>query len=100
MDRLTLLQAELNMHALPDGRRAQLEQLLTVAAAQLTQRGITLDGESVKDNYLQVEYAAWLYRRRMQQADAGIPRYLQTDIHDRLIAEKGRVNRGETDVHL
>jgi len=94
VDKLTLLQAELNMHTMPDGRKAQLEQLLEVAASQITQKGITLDETSTKDAYLQVEYAAWLFRRRTQQANSQIPRYLQLDIHDRLIAEKGRVDHG------
>lgn len=94
MDKLTLLQAELNMHSLPEGRAAQLEQLLTVAASQIAQKGITLNDADDKDAYLQVEYAAWLYRRRAQTATAQMPEFLRLDIHDRLIAEKGRVENG------
>lgn len=94
MDKLTLLQAELNMHSLPEGRAAQLEQLLTIADYQLEQKGIHLRPESTSDAYLQVEYAAWLWRRRAQKDTAGMPRYLQVDIHDRLVAEKAKGDDG------
>ena len=94
MNKLTLLQAELNMHSLPEGRKAQLEQLLTIAASQLEQKGIHLKEGVTKDDYLQVEYAAWLWRRRAQTDTAAMPRYLQVDIHDRLISEKAQVKDG------
>lgn len=95
LDKLTLLAAELNMHSVPEGRKAQLEQLLTVAASKITQTGITLDDSDAGDVHLQVTYAAWLFRRRAQTVDnAGMPRWLQLDIHDRLIHEKGTVNDG------
>lgn len=94
MDKLTMLMAELNMHAAPAGRAEQLRQLLTVAASQIEQKGIHLAEDDVKDAYLQVSYAAWLYRRRAQTDSAMMPRYLRMDIHDRLIAEKGRVQDG------
>lgn len=94
MDKLTMLMAELNMHTAPAGRTDQLRQLLEVAASQLAQKGVHLAEKDVKDAYLQVSYAAWLYRRRAQTDSAMMPRYLQLDIHDRLIAEKGRVSDG------
>lgn len=90
MDLMSLLQAELNMHSLPDGRRAQLADLLAVAARRLAGRGISLDPMDPSDAHLQVEYAAWLYRRRSLTAPAEMPRYLRMDINDRLIAEKAR----------
>lgn len=97
LDKLTLLAAELNMHSVPEGRKAQLEQLLTVAASKLAQTGITLDDGDTGDVHLQVTYAAWLFRRRAQTVDnTGMPRWLQLDIHDRLIHEKGSVSDGES----
>lgn len=95
IDRMTMLQAELNMHNLPEGRREQLQQLLDVAASRIKQKGITLNAENDPgDAHLQVEFAAWLYRRRAKAESAMMPRYLQLDIHDRLIAEKARVPDG------
>lgn len=94
IDRLTMLQAELDMRNAPAKRLEQLQQLLDVAEDRIQRHGITLSTESAGDAQLQVEYAAWLYRRRAQTAPAAMPRYLQLDIHDRLIAEKGRVDDG------
>lgn len=90
MDNIALLQAELNMHSLPEGRRAQLQDLLDVAARRLARRGISLDPMDPDDIHLQVEYAAWLYRRRSLTAPSEMPKYLRMDINDRLISEKAR----------
>lgn len=93
-DLLNLLAAELDMHSLPDQRKRQLQSYLDVAAERIREKGITLDASNSEDVHLQVEYAAWLFRRRRQEASKLMPEYLRTDIHDRLIAEKGRVSNG------
>lgn len=93
-DFLNLLAAELDMHSLPDQRKSQLQGYLNVAAERIREKGITLDTSNSEDVHLQVEYAAWLFRRRRQEASKMMPEYLRTDIHDRLIAEKGRVSNG------
>lgn len=93
-DLLNLLAAELDMHSLPEQRKRQLQSYLDVAAERIREKGITLDASNSEDVHLQVEYAAWLFRRRRQEASKMMPEYLRTDIHDRLIAEKGRVSNG------
>ena len=93
-DLLNLLAAELDMHSLPDQRKSQLQSYLDVAAERIREKGITLDASNSEDVHLQVEYAAWLFRRRRQEASKLMPEYLRTDIHDRLISEKGRVSNG------
>ena len=93
-DLLNLLAAELDMHSLPDQRKIQLQSYLDVAAERIREKGITLDASNSEDVHLQVEYAAWLFRRRRQEASKLMPEYLRTDIHDRLISEKGRVSDG------
>ena len=93
-DLLNLLAAELDMHSLPDQRKSQLQSYLDVAAERIREKGITLDASNNEDVHLQVEYAAWLFRRRRQEASKLMPEYLRTDIHDRLISEKGRVING------
>ena len=65
-----------------------------MAAERIREKGITLDTSNTEDVHLQVEYAAWLFRRRRQEASKLMPEYLRTDIHDRLISEKGRVSDG------
>ena len=93
-DLLNLLAAELDMHSLPEQRKIQLQSYLDVAADRIREKGITLDASNTEDVHLQVEYAAWLFRRRRQEASKLMPEYLRTDIHDRLISEKGRVSDG------
>lgn len=94
VDLLNLLAAELDMHSLPGQRMIQLQIYLDVAADRIREKGIKLDLNNVEDAHLQVEYAAWLFRRRRQEASKLMPEYLRTDIHDRLISEKGRVSDG------
>ena len=93
-DLLNLLAAELDMHSLPDQRKSQLQTYLDVAEKRILAKGITLDMTSQDDAHLLVEYAAWLFRRRRQEASKQMPEYLRLDINDRLIAEKGRVSNG------
>ena len=93
-DLLNLLAAELDMHSLPEQRKSQLQSYLDAAAERIREKGITLDASNTEDVHLQVEYAAWLFRRRRQEASKLMPEYLRTDIHDRLISEKGRVSDG------
>ena len=92
IDKLTMLKAQLDKFNLPSERIAQLEQLLTVAASRITKLGITLQ-DTADDAQLQVDYAAWMYKRRMLQASAQMPEYLRLDLNDRLAHEK----MGETD---
>ena len=93
-DLLNLLAAELDMHSLPEQRKSQLQSYLDVAAERIREKGITLDASNSEDVHLHVEYAAWLFRRRRQEASKLMPEYLRTDIHDRLISEKGKVSDG------
>ena len=93
-DMLNLLAVELDMHSLPDQRQGQLQTYLDVSEKRIKEKGINLDLTNPEDAHLQVEYAAWLFRRRRQEASKMMPEYLRTDIHDRLISEKGRVSNG------
>lgn len=95
LDMMAMLLAELNMRNAPEARTEQLQRLLDVAASRLQALGIrTLDSSRVSDAQLQVDMAAWIYRRRTQAEAAAMPRYLQLDIHDRLVAEKSRAENG------
>ena len=92
---MELLAAELNMHAPhPEARVTQLNTLLDVAASKIKAKGIHLLPDDAGDIHLQVEYAAWMYRRRVNGTAAIMPRYLDLDIKDRLIHEKGGVSPG------
>lgn len=91
---LVMLAAELDMHSLPEQRRVQLWNYLYVAETRISNSGIKLDFTIQDDVHLVVEYAAWLFRRRRQEASRQMPEYLRLDIHDRLISGKGRVSNG------
>ena len=91
-DKVMLLAVSLDMRNPPEGRKAQLSQLLDVAASRITKLGIQLNDQDPADVQLQVDYAAWMYKRRNQTA-TDIPRWLEFDIHNRLVNEKGRVNK-------
>lgn len=87
IDKLTMLKVQLDMRNPPAERITQLEQLLEAAASRIAKRGITLR-DTADDSQLQVDYAAWMYKRRMLQASAQMPEYLRLDLNDRLAHEK------------
>lgn len=93
-EKLIMLQADLNMLNPPPERVTMLEQLLEAAASRIAQRGITLE-DTVGDAQLQVEYAAWMYKRRTLQAGAQMPEFLRLDLNDRLAHEKMRGSGNE-----
>lgn len=89
-DKLTMLMASLDMRSPSQERRQQLTDLLTVSASRLSAKGIRLE-DTLSDAQLQVDYAAWLYRRRMLIAGPALPEFLRLDINDRLIRQAGQV---------
>lgn len=86
-EKLQMLAAALDRRSLDEQRKTQLLQLLNVAASRLAQTGITLR-DDLSDTQLQVDYAAWLYRRRNLTAGPAMPEGLRLDINDRLIHGK------------
>lgn len=92
-DKLKMLELSLDMRHADAQRETQLTQLLAVAASRIAQRGITLR-DNLSDTQLQVDLAAWLYRRRNQTAGPAMPESLRHDLNDRLVAEKGANGNG------
>lgn len=68
-----------------------LRQMLAQAAKHLAQTGITIIPDDPGDDALQIDYAAYLYRRRADP-EAQMPQFLRWDIHNRLLSQKGRVD--------
>lgn len=68
-----------------------LRQMLQQAATHLTQAGVTLREKDPGDDGLQIDYAAYLYRRRADPK-MELPKSLKWDITNRLLSEKGRVD--------
>lgn len=85
---LTLLKIDLGItHNLRD---ALFNNLLDSAQQEIERTGIVLDFNSVDDQMLVVDYAAWTYRNR--GSDVGLSRNLQIRIKNRLIKKAGTVD--------
>ncbi|MCQ2771640.1 MAG: hypothetical protein MJ236_07615 [Clostridia bacterium] len=83
---LTVLKQDLEISG--TSRDAMLENIIDLAMAAITREGITLNN-SVDDGMLVENYAAFLYRKRREEAVA-MPRSLRYLLNNRLLAEKGR----------
>ena len=64
----------------------RLTQYLTNAESSITEEGVTLDLENVKDCQLVVMYAAWTWRKR--ENGEGMPRMLRYALNNRIFSEK------------
>ncbi|PDY76950.1 hypothetical protein [Bacillus cereus] len=85
---LELLKLDLGItHNLRD---AYFNNLLVSSQNEIERTGIVLDFESVDDQMLTVDYAAWSYRNR--QEDAPLSRNLQLRINNRVIKKAGITN--------
>ena len=64
----------------------RLEQYILSAKRNIGIEGITLDAGSVPDCNLVIQYAAWLWRKRIN--GEGMPRMLRWELNQRLFSEK------------
>lgn len=80
---LAILKSDLEIGAA--GKDEYLAHLLAAAAQLIAREGIHL-GESAEDAHLQVQYAAYLYRKR--KTAEPMPRMLRYALNNRLISEK------------
>lgn len=71
-----------------ESRDEMLRNIIDLAMAAITREGITINN-SVDDGMLVENYAAFLYRKRREEAVA-MPRSLRYLLNNRLLAEKGR----------
>jgi hypothetical protein len=73
-----------------DLRDAYFNNLLVSSQNEIERTGIVLDFESIDDQMLTVDYAAWSYRNR--QVDTPLSRNLQFRINNRVIKKAGITN--------
>lgn len=64
----------------------RLTQYLENAESSITEEGVTLDLENIKDCQLVVMYAAWTWRKR--DSGEGMPRMLRYALNNRIFSEK------------
>ena len=89
--RLSMLKANLQIIAANTAYDSYLEQLLIVAEQMITREGVTLT-ETFEDDNLIVMYAAYLYRKRVED-NPRMPRMLRYALNNRLFSQKvGAVN--------
>ena len=83
-DMLSMLKVDLGISG--DGYDDRLEQYIESAKKNISIEGITLDADSVPDCNLVIQYAAWLWRKRIN--GEGMPRMLRWELNQRLFHEK------------
>ena len=86
--RLELLKADLQYP--PAATDEYLLHLLGVAEKRIAEEGIALT-DSVGDEDLRIMYAAYLYRKRVNNENA-MPRMLRYALNNRLFGQKGAVS--------
>ena len=64
----------------------RLTEILETSGQAISDRGITLDLESLRDQQLVIMYAAWLWRRRDNMV--AMPDMLRCELHSRLVMGK------------
>ena len=83
-DILSMLKVDLGISG--DGYDDRLGQYIESAKKNISIEGITLDADSVPDCNLVIQYAAWLWRKRIN--GEGMPRMLRWELNQRLFHEK------------
>lgn len=84
---LTMLKADLEIIAANTTKDEYLGNLITAAKKYITREGATLSLDQMEDCNLVVMYAAWLYRKRAEDAPA-MPRMLRWALNNRIFSEK------------
>ena len=69
-------------------KEAELTVYLEAAQKYIKTEGINLDLDEVGDCLLVVMYASWLYEKRMNQNNLGMPRMLRWNLNNRLFSQK------------
>lgn len=86
--RLAMLKADLQL--MTNGVDAYLNQQLRATEQMIAREGIILT-DSAEDEQLRIMYAAHLYRKRADDANA-MPRMLRWALNNRLFSQKARVD--------
>lgn len=86
-EKLNLLKQDLQR--MTTANDALLTALLQQAASAIKKEGITLVTDDIECDMLQIQYAAYLFRKR-GAPDTAIPRYLRYELNNMLISQKGQ----------
>ena len=86
-ERLVMLKHDLQRTQKFTAQDGYLLALLDDAEAKISEEGIVLQ-DTVRDGMLQVNYAAYLYRKRAD-SEGVMPRSLRRSLNQRLLTQKG-----------
>lgn len=86
-DMLVILKSDLQLTTMAND--GYLTHLLEQSAAAIQREGITL-GADIESSMLQIQYAAYLFRKRAG-TDTAMPRYLRWQLNNMLFSQKGAV---------
>lgn len=81
---LSMLKVDLGISG--DGYDDRLGHYIESAKKNIGIEGITLDADDIPDCNLVIQYAAWLWRKRIN--GEGMPRMLRWELNQRLFHEK------------
>lgn len=84
-DKLLLLKQDLQM--LTRANDEYLQNLLSLSAERIRGEGIKLIDNDVRSDMAQIQYAAYLFRKRAA-ADTVMPRYLRYELNNMKFSEK------------
>lgn len=85
---LTLLKIDLGI--IHTARDSYFISLIEATIKEIKRKGIILDGESVDDQMLVADYAAWNYRKR--QEDTGLPHNINLRLRNRIARKRSETN--------
>lgn len=86
---LTILKSDLQMTTTAND--GFLGELLQFARKLIIQEGITFDEADINCQMIQVQYAAYLFRKRAG-TDTHMPRFLRYELNNLLFSQKGKTD--------
>lgn len=88
-EKLTLLKSDLQQ--ITSSNDTYLQQLIAYSKAQMIKEGITYIENDITCDMLNIQYAAYLFRRRAG-TETSMPRPLRYGLNNLLFSQKGAVN--------
>lgn len=86
---LTVLKSDLQMITVANDQ--YLGKLLQLAQKLIEKEGIILEEANIEHQMVQIQYAAYLFRRRAASVTT-MPRFLRYELNNLLISQKGKAN--------
>lgn len=91
-DKLKILKQDLQM--ITSANDEYLQNLLSLSVERIRGEGIILIENDIRSDMAQIQYAAYLYRKRAA-ADTAMPRYLRFELNNMKFSEKYGGGKGD-----